>query len=133
MGRYGARAAEEPAEGRGETIKSNRPSRGASHSAAIIVAATGERAGWIGCGESSEPAGEWAFGYALRPGCRGDGYAREALVAVLGFCLGELGVSSVCGECDVSNHRSQAVMRAAGMLPAAASPTGNPRFPAHPS
>lgn len=128
MGSCGPRSAEETARWLRETIEYNRASPRASHNAAIIVAATGERAGWIGCGESSEPVGEWAFGYALRPGCRGHGYAREALVAVLGFCLGEVGVSSVWGECDVSNHRSEGVMRAAGMLPAGASATGDPRF-----
>lgn len=128
MGTYGPRSAEETATWVSEMIEHNRARPRAAHNAAIIVAATGERAGWIGCGESSEPVGDWAIGYALRPGCRGHGYAREALVTVLLFCLGEAGVSSVWGECDVANHRSEAVMRAAGMLPVGPSPTGDPRF-----
>ncbi len=128
MGTCGPGSAEETAQWLAETIEHNRARPRASHNAAIIVAATGERAGWIGCGECSEPVGDWAFGYALRPAFRGHGYAREALVAVLGFCLGEGGVSSVWGECDAANHRSEAVMRAAGMLPVGASATGDPRF-----
>ncbi len=78
MGTCGPGSAEETAQWLAETIEHNRARPRASHNAAIIVAATGERAGWIGCGECSEPVGDWAFGYALRPAFRGHGYAREA-------------------------------------------------------
>jgi [ribosomal protein S5]-alanine N-acetyltransferase len=128
MGTYGPRSAEETARWLEDAVRHNRARPRFAHNAAIIVAETGERAGWIGCGKSSEPVGEYEFGYALRPGCRGHGYAREALVAVLAFCLGELGVSSVWGECDALNHRSAAVMRAAGMSPAGASAQADLRF-----
>jgi RimJ/RimL family protein N-acetyltransferase len=128
MGTYGPRSAEETARRLADTMRHNRARPRFAHNAAIIVAGMGERAGWIGCGKSSEPVGEYDFEYALRPGWRGHGYAREALVAVLAFCLGELGVSSVWGECDVGNHRSAAVMRAAGMSPVDVSAQADLRF-----
>jgi [ribosomal protein S5]-alanine N-acetyltransferase len=128
MGTYGPRSAEETARWLEDVMQHNRARPRFAHNAAIIVAETGARAGWIGCGKSSEPVGEYDFGFALRPGCRGHGYAREALVAVLAFCLGELGVSSVWGECDAGNLRSAAVMRAAGMSSVGASASGDLRF-----
>lgn len=128
MGTYGPRSAEATARWLGEAMRHNRARPRTAHNAAIIVTETGELAGWIGCGQSSEPAGEYDFGYALRPGCRGHGYAREALVAVLAFCLGELGVSSVWGECDACNRRSAAVMRAAGMSLISGPAQGDLRF-----
>jgi RimJ/RimL family protein N-acetyltransferase len=128
MGSYGPRSAEETARWLEDVMQHNRARPRFAHNAAIIVAETGERAGWIGCGKSGEPAGEYDFGFTLRPGCRGHGYAREALVALLAFCLGELEVSSVWGECDAGNRRSAAVMRAAGMSPVGTSAQGDLRF-----
>jgi RimJ/RimL family protein N-acetyltransferase len=72
--------------------------------------------------------GDYDFGFALQAACRGHGYAREALTALLAFCLHDLAVSSVWGECDALNHRSAAVMRAAGMTPIGASAEGGLRF-----
>jgi [ribosomal protein S5]-alanine N-acetyltransferase len=128
MGTYGPRSAAETAAWLGEAMRHNRAQPRFAHNAAIIVAGTGECAGWIGCGKSSEPVGEYDFGYALRPACRGHGYAREALTALLAFCLHDLAVSSVWGECDVLNYRSAAVMHAAGMASVEASPHGDLRF-----
>lgn len=99
-----------------------------AHNTAIVVAETGQCAGWIGCGKSSEPVADYDFGYALRPAWRGHGYAREALAALLAFCLHDLAVPSVWGQCRASNYRSAAVMRAAGMTPIGASVEGDLRF-----
>jgi [ribosomal protein S5]-alanine N-acetyltransferase len=128
MGTYGPRSAAETARWLDDTMQHNRAQPRFAHNAAVIVTGTGERAGWIGCGKSSDPVGEYDFGYALLPGCRGRGYAREALAAVLTFCLDELAVSSVWGECDALNHRSAAVMRAVGMTRVDASAQGDLRF-----
>jgi [ribosomal protein S5]-alanine N-acetyltransferase len=128
MGTYGPRSAKETARWLEDTMQHIRAWPRFAHNAAIILAQTSERAGWIGCGKSSPPVGEYDFGYALRPLYRGHGYAREALTAVLTFCLGELGVSSVWGECNACNHQSAAVMRAAGMHPVDSSAHGDLRF-----
>jgi [ribosomal protein S5]-alanine N-acetyltransferase len=128
MGTYGPRSAEETATWLEDTMRHNRAQPRFAHNAALVVTETGECAGWIGCGKSSEPVGEYDFGYALRPGSRRHGYAREALTALLAFCLDELAVSSVWGQCDALNYRSAAVMRAAGMTPISTSAEGNLRF-----
>ena len=73
--------------------------------------------------------GEYDFGYAFRPGYRRHGYARVAVTAVPTFCLEELAVSSVLGQCDALNYRSAAVMRAVGMVPIGASAQGDLRSP----
>jgi len=78
--------------------------------------------------QGGEPVGECDFGYALRPAFRGHGYARDALIALRAFCIHDLSVSSVWGECGVLSHRSAAVMRAAGMTPIGASAEGDLRF-----
>jgi len=126
MGTYGPRSAAETAAWLDEAMRHNRAQPRFAHNTAIIVAGTGECAGWMGCGKSSEPVGEYDFGYALRPACRGHGYAREALTALLAFCLHDLAVSSVWGECDVLNHRSAAVMHAARMMPYRGLPARRP-------
>jgi [ribosomal protein S5]-alanine N-acetyltransferase len=133
MGTYGPRSAAQTATWLNEVMRHNRAQPRFAHNTAIIVAETGQCAGWIGCGKSSEPVGEYDFGYAVRPACRGHGYAREALTALLAFFLHDLAVSSVWGECDALNHRSAAVMHAAGMTPIEASAEGDLRFRADPS
>jgi [ribosomal protein S5]-alanine N-acetyltransferase len=128
MGTYGPRSAAQTATWLDEVMRHNRARPRFAHNTAIIVAGTGQCAGWVGCGTSSEPVAEYDFGYALRPACRGHGYAREALTALLAFCLRDLAVSSVWGQCDALNLRSAAVMRAAGMTPIEASAEGDLRF-----
>ena len=140
MGTYGPRSAAQTAAWLDDAMRHNRAQPRSAHNTAIIIARTGQCAGWIGCGKSSEPVGEYDFGFALRPACRGHGYAREALAALLAFFLHDLAVSSVWGACDALNHRSAAAMRAAGMTPIEDSAEGDLRFradrfwrpPAHP-
>lgn len=54
------------------------------------------------------------IGYGLVPSVHGNGYASEALRALLDFARAQ-GVSSVAGDTDVGNIASQRVMTAAGM------------------
>jgi hypothetical protein len=96
MGTYGPRSAAETAAWLEEAMRRNRAQPRFAHNAAIIVAGTGECAGWIGCGKSSEPVGEYDFGYALRPACRGHGYARE----------GDPAAHSTLLENDISQHNA---------------------------
>ncbi|WP_333768889.1 GNAT family N-acetyltransferase [Streptomyces sp. IBSBF 2435] len=54
------------------------------------------------------------IGYGLVPSAHGNGYASEALRALLAFARAQ-GVSSVAGDTDAGNLASQRVMTAAGM------------------
>lgn len=112
------------------TVAANRECERSSHNCTIVLRSTGETLGWIGVGVSSEPVGEYDFGYAIRPGCRGRGYATEALVATLRFCFADLAVASVWGECHAGNSASAHVMGAAGMS-RIADHEGNRRYLAH--
>ncbi|MFJ3584100.1 GNAT family N-acetyltransferase [Streptomyces sp. NPDC090127] len=53
-------------------------------------------------------------GYGLVPGVRGQGYATEALRALLELARAQ-GVAGAKGDADLGNVASQRVMRAAGM------------------
>lgn len=105
----------------------NRAEPRSSYNASIVTRADGQVVGWVGFGEGGDPVGDWNFGYALRPGCRGLGYAR-ALVGVLAFCLGEIGLESVWGSCHPDNVPSAAVMAGAGMAETGPLPNGDRRF-----
>jgi RimJ/RimL family protein N-acetyltransferase len=84
--------------------------------------------GWLGMGSSQDPLAEWNFGYAVRAGYRGRGYATEALRAGLEYCRGELGIGSVWGECFRDNAASARVMAGAGMVEVGPSKDGSRRF-----
>jgi len=63
------------------------------------------------------PAGEdgsVTIGYGLVPSARGQGYAAEALRALLAFAR-KSGIACVKGDADHGNVASQRVMAAAGM------------------
>ncbi|MFD9502848.1 GNAT family N-acetyltransferase [Streptomyces sp. NPDC060035] len=61
--------------------------------------------------------GRVTIGYGLIRSVRGQGYASEALRALLVFARSQ-GVASVMGDADLDNIGSQRVMAAAGMRPA---------------
>ncbi|MBN1260117.1 MAG: GNAT family N-acetyltransferase [Anaerolineae bacterium] len=72
--------------------------------------------GWIGAGHSDTPHyGDVDFGYALLPVYWGQGYATEAVRAVLAIAFDRLGAQSVYGECDARNVASARVMEKAGL------------------
>lgn len=58
--------------------------------------------------------GQVAIGYGLIPSARGQGYASEALRALLALARSR-GVTSVKGDADLDNLGSHRVMEAAGM------------------
>ncbi|MFD4233076.1 GNAT family N-acetyltransferase [Streptomyces sp. NPDC058542] len=60
--------------------------------------------------------GHVTIGYGVVPSARGQGYASEALRALLSFARAA-GVVSVKGDADHDNIASQRVMTAAGMRP----------------
>jgi hypothetical protein len=56
MGTYGPRSAAQTATWLDDAMRHNRAQPRFAHNTAIIVAETGQCAGWIGCGKSGEPA-----------------------------------------------------------------------------
>ena len=128
MGDFGPRRAEDVERWLLATIAGERGPDRRSHNCAIVVHGSDDVAGWIGVGPSSRPIGDYDFGYAVRSGFRGRGYASEALAGVLRFCFDFAGVGSVWGECDGANLASARVMRRAGLDPIEPSPDGDLRF-----
>ena len=96
-----------------------------SYNWAITLRTSGEAIGWFGIGPSSERKrefGHYDFGYALAKAHWGNGYAVEALRAVIDFALGELGATSVFGDCHEPNVQSARVMEKAGLTPMGKAP-----------
>lgn len=72
--------------------------------------------GWIGLGYAEDTTyGELDFGYALLPEYWGQGYATEALRAILSLGFERFPVQAIAGECDAANLASARVMEKAGM------------------
>jgi RimJ/RimL family protein N-acetyltransferase len=71
--------------------------------------------GDIGFHGPPSPRGSVTVGYGLAPGARGQGYATEALRAVLAWALAQPGVASVEADTTHANLASQRVMERAGM------------------
>jgi RimJ/RimL family protein N-acetyltransferase len=61
-------------------------------------------------------AGSLEIGWRLLPGVWGRGYAREAAAAVLGFGFAHIEAPEIVAFTAASNARSEAVMRAIGMV-----------------
>ncbi|WP_392674542.1 GNAT family N-acetyltransferase [Streptomyces sp. LN785] len=80
----------------------------------IRLRANGHAIGGAGFHGPPDAQGEVTIGYGLVPAVRGNGYASEALRALLNLARGE-GVTVVRGDADLGNTASQHVMEAAGM------------------
>ncbi|WP_210513715.1 GNAT family N-acetyltransferase [Hymenobacter terricola] len=63
--------------------------------------------------------GQAEIGYYLAAAAEGQGFAREALAAVIGFGFGPVGSQRLLIRCYANNTRGQAVARAAGFQPEA--------------
>jgi RimJ/RimL family protein N-acetyltransferase len=74
----------------------------------------GKAIGGVGFHATPDNNGSVTIGYGLIPSVHGNGYASEALRALLDFAR-EVGVSSVHGDTNHDNISSQRVMTAAGM------------------
>ena len=68
-----------------------------------------------GGGSLDEAGEEWTVGYNLRRDCWGQGYATEALGAMLDYARRELGVDVVSANHAVENPASGRVMEKCGM------------------
>lgn len=71
--------------------------------------------GWIGIGEADSDSTVWDFGIAIKKKYWGKGYATEALRSVIDFCITELKVNKIMGDCDSENITSIKMMQKAGM------------------
>jgi ribosomal-protein-alanine N-acetyltransferase len=63
--------------------------------------------------------GQAEIGYYLAAAAEGQGFAREALAAIIDFGFGPVGSQKLLIRCFVDNTRGQAVARAAGFRPEA--------------
>lgn len=87
-----------------------------SYNLVIIQKNTGMPLGWIGIGEPDEPnKGDMDFGYALLPEHWRQGYATEALEALLAYTFAHHPIACIYGECDIQNKGSIRVMQKVGM------------------
>ena len=77
--------------------------------------ATGEYVGDICL--MPQQKGQAEIGYYLAATAEGQGFAREALVAITNFSFGAVGSQRLLVRCYLSNVRGQAVARAAGFVP----------------
>ncbi|WP_269531092.1 GNAT family N-acetyltransferase [Chitinimonas sp. BJYL2] len=80
---------------------------------AIVVATTGELIG--SCGLRREPAGYWSVGYELAESHWGQGYAQEAMQALLAAGRNTLKVQWLRAECHPENGRSMRLAHKLGL------------------
>ena len=96
-----------------ETTPSGTP--GHWHQVAICLRTTGDLIGDCGfCVLESDPS-QVEIGIALNPIMQGNGYAAEALRALLDYLLNKIGKRRVFGSVDPRNARSIALMQRVGM------------------
>jgi RimJ/RimL family protein N-acetyltransferase len=81
----------------------------------LIRASDGVVIGDIGFHGPPSPVGSVTVGYGLAPGARGQGYATEALRAVVAWALAQPEVAAVEADTTHANLPSQRVMERAGM------------------
>lgn len=74
----------------------------------------GQAIGGMGFHGAPDEDGQVTIGYSLVPAARGNGYASEALRALLEFARAQ-GATSVKGDANLDNTGSHRVMTAAGM------------------
>jgi [ribosomal protein S5]-alanine N-acetyltransferase len=82
---------------------------------ALTLADRGELIGNCGIRQARPDAVEAELGYELAPDHWGQGYASEAVRAMLGFAFHELALHRVWGGCIAENVGSQRVMERLGM------------------
>jgi RimJ/RimL family protein N-acetyltransferase len=88
---------------------------GAWMNLAVEVTATGEVAGDVGLCWHSDEHRHAEVGYAFRPDHRGQGYATEAVAAMVDLAFTGLGAHRVSGHLDSRNWASAALLERLGM------------------
>lgn len=77
-----------------------------------ITADGGPALGWINLRVKREGVAE--VGYILSRACWGQGYAREALAAVVAHGFGAMGLHRIAADTDPDNHGSIAILKSLG-------------------
>ena len=99
-----------------ETMDHNSRTPRLSYNLVIVRKTDQHLLGWIGIGQASRPAfGDLDFGYALLPEYWRQGYAAEALGALLDYAFTHLGARKIYGECHPQNRASVRVMEKVGL------------------
>jgi ribosomal-protein-alanine N-acetyltransferase len=89
---------------------------GAPRAFAIALKATDQLIGGVGLdGTGGDKSNEPALGYWVGLPYRGQGYAREAVAAVIGYGFGTLGFETIRALTDADNLASQKVLLACGL------------------
>ncbi|WP_306215089.1 GNAT family N-acetyltransferase [Actinoplanes sp. RD1] len=96
--------------------------RAAWHGYAVQHVADDRVIGDVGVWLPADPAATPDIGFQFHPARHGQGYAREAVRALLRHCFEGLGLPRVTATCDPANTASQALMRRLGMRPAKDTP-----------
>jgi RimJ/RimL family protein N-acetyltransferase len=81
----------------------------------LVRASDGRVVGDIGFHGPPNPSGSVTVGYGLAPAARGQGYATEALRALVAWALAQPEVTSIEADTTHANLPSQRVMERAGM------------------
>jgi len=81
----------------------------------ILLKSTGLLVGNCGLPHISFKQGTGEINYYVAREYRGQGLATEALMALLGFGFGDMGLTRIQGRCAPDNRSSERVMQKAGM------------------
>jgi len=82
---------------------------------AVVVVATGHLIGEVSLWLRDARSGSAEVGFALVPAAQRQGYAREAMTALLALAFDVLGLQEVFGTADQRNVASMTLMRRLGM------------------
>ena len=80
----------------------------------IVEKASGLAVGTIGCYGPPDETGTLMIGYGLVPSARGQGYATEALRALVSYLLGQPSVRAIKADTLADNVASQRVLEKTG-------------------
>ena len=96
----------------------SKTTQGVAHDASpIALKATGQIIGGVGLdGSTGDESDEPSLGYWLGQSYWGNGYAREAVAAVIDYGFQTLGVESIRAYTDPSNAASQRVLLHCGLV-----------------
>jgi len=87
---------------------------GSSHDLGVVLKATNQVIGGISLGVVDHERGEGAFSYLFNRTFWGQGYATEALKAMVRFGFEQLTLNRLADGCDVRNIASARVMEKCG-------------------
>jgi [ribosomal protein S5]-alanine N-acetyltransferase len=114
---FAPRSPEESAAWLRDVIVHNQERPRVAYNLAIVLREEARVTGWIGIGASERYAtpGELGFGYALHRDYWNQGYATEAVRAIVRFAFGTLAGQRISAWCWAENRASARVLEKAGL------------------